>query len=303
MYMQINLLATVFFVLFAFQGISQNVGIGTTIPSAKLSIQGAESSVNGQAAAIRITNNAAGGGSWYLRAGAIGTTTPASGFSIGDNAWYRLVIDNAGRVGIGTTSPDETLDIASGNLQFGNTPKGIILNAADRPFITRGFDAFTSGNYAGLGRWGMFMEPNRLVLGIPFVSGKAFEFSKYLLSSQRTPLLTIHGEAGEVRRPRTDNVDLLPICIGSVAVNGGIRGGSGNFTILKDIGSGMTEITISGISYNSTDYAVIATCYSDNNVKAFPMVVADNGKLRIWQYNDGGGAVNQAFSFVVYRLN
>lgn len=56
------------------------------------------------------------------------------------------------------------------------------------------------------------------------------------------------------------NVDLLPICMSSVAVNGAITGGSGNFSISKDIASGHIEITFSGISYNANDYAVVATC-------------------------------------------
>jgi hypothetical protein len=62
--------------------------------------------------------------------------------------------------------------------------RGIGLNAADRPMITRGFDTFDSTappQKQGLGRWGLFMEPYNLVLGIPGddVPGRNFQVGKY----------------------------------------------------------------------------------------------------------------------------
>lgn len=93
------------------------VGIGLNSPSTKLHVYGEEGSPDGNAAAIELSNGATGSGfnNWYMRAGAIGTNTPAGGFSIGDNNAYRFVIDNAGKIGIGTTIPIATLDL-SGNL-------------------------------------------------------------------------------------------------------------------------------------------------------------------------------------------
>jgi hypothetical protein len=89
-----------------------NVGIGTTEPQQQLSVNGAESSVNGFGAGIGISNTAPGGRNWHLRAGASGTATPAGGLSIADDADYRLVIDNSGNVGIGTVSPSHRLEVA-----------------------------------------------------------------------------------------------------------------------------------------------------------------------------------------------
>lgn len=90
---------------------SGNVGIGTANPPQKLSIKGLESSAHGMGAAIGISNAAPGGANWYLRAGATGTSTPESGFSIADDIAYRLVIDKSGNVGIGTNSPGDKLDV------------------------------------------------------------------------------------------------------------------------------------------------------------------------------------------------
>lgn len=90
---------------------SGNVGIGTANPPQKLSIKGLESSAHGMGAAIGISNAAPGGANWYLRAGATGTSTPESGFSIADDIGYRLVIDKSGNVGIGTNTPGDKLDV------------------------------------------------------------------------------------------------------------------------------------------------------------------------------------------------
>jgi hypothetical protein len=89
-----------------------NVGIGTNNPIAKLNITGSEITPNGLGVGLQLTNTASTN-SWTLRAGATGTNTPAGGFSIGDNAAYRLVITNTGNVGIGTTAPTLQLELST----------------------------------------------------------------------------------------------------------------------------------------------------------------------------------------------
>jgi hypothetical protein len=89
------------------------------------------------------------------------------------------VIVQAQNVGIGTTTPSEKLTISSGNISLLSSSKGILLNGVDGPMINKGFDPFISGNYTGLGRWGLFMEPNNLTLGIPAIGLKAFAVSSY----------------------------------------------------------------------------------------------------------------------------
>lgn len=75
--------------------------------------------------------------------------------------------------------------------------KGISLDAADRPIITRGFDAFTSNasnDKPGLGRWGLFMEPFQLVVGIPSDDkpGRSFAVGKYETNGTYTTLMTVN---------------------------------------------------------------------------------------------------------------
>jgi hypothetical protein len=173
---------------------AQNVGIGTASPAGKLTISGSETTFNGLNSGLQITNTAAGGGSWYLRAGATGTSTPAGGFSIGNNAEYLLAFDNIGRLGLGTLAPTERIHLVSGNMRLADSDKGIILNGLDRAMITRGFDPFTSGFHAGLGRWGLFMEPNALTLGIPNSFGKAVEISKFNADGTKIPVFGINTD-------------------------------------------------------------------------------------------------------------
>ena len=88
-----------------------SVGIGTTAPIAKFSVSGNENTTNGFASAVSLSNTASGGGNWYLRAGANGTRTPASGLTIANDIGYWMTITSGGAVGINTVTPDATLSV------------------------------------------------------------------------------------------------------------------------------------------------------------------------------------------------
>jgi len=90
------------------------------------------------------------------------------------NERMRILAD--GKIGIGTSTPGEVLEV-TGNIKA-TTTKGVILDAADRPLITRGWDAFSSGNYSGIGRWGLFMESGSITIGSPAGAGN-FKYSTY----------------------------------------------------------------------------------------------------------------------------
>jgi hypothetical protein len=80
-----------------------------------------------------------------------------------------------------------------------NSANGVMLNAGDRPLITRGWDAFTSGGYTGLGRWGLFMEPSTLVIGTPNLGGNGnVAFRRYNAdgTSTTTMFLNSSGSLG-----------------------------------------------------------------------------------------------------------
>ena len=94
---------------------SGNVGIGTTTPSEKLEVY--EQTANTAAsilvdsaswnAGLKLKN---GNGTWEIFNDYTGLgTTDALAFY---NGGYRMVIDNTGNVGIGTTSPSEKLEVA-----------------------------------------------------------------------------------------------------------------------------------------------------------------------------------------------
>lgn len=106
-----------------------NVGIGTTNPGPKLAVAGLEASFHGKGAAIGLSNIATGGANWYLRAGATGTVTPAGGFSIADDIDYRLIINNSGNVGIGTTNPIHRLHVLGDRIRLENAGKQLDLRA------------------------------------------------------------------------------------------------------------------------------------------------------------------------------
>ncbi len=80
--------------------------------------------------------------------------------------------------------------------------KGIHLDAQDAPIIVRDWDLFAtnaSGSKAGIGRWGLFMEPSTLTVGIPSddVPNRYFQVAKYNTNGTATALMTVN-QAGDV---------------------------------------------------------------------------------------------------------
>lgn len=297
---------------------AQNVGIGTTDPLVQLHInannptvarfdgtgpmniqfyedginRGYLGSISGTSSSVDFGTSASNNtGSLHLTI----QTVPA------------LTISTQGMVGIGTQNPGQMLELASGNLKLNNSPLGIIMNGADRPMITRSFDPFTSGIYSGIGRWGLFMEGNRLTLGMPNIGGKGVNFSRYNNNSTVEPLMTV-TETGEINRPGTGNADLIPVCMGSVQPNGTILGGTGNFSVQSEVISGNPVgsyiITIQGIAiFDLTNYIVVANSIPSSTTftKTYPTLGISSGKLNITT-NAGQTMVASGFHFVVYKL-
>lgn len=80
-----------------------------------------------------------------------------------------------------STAADQFNIRARGGVRLLSDP-GLALNAADTPLITRGWNLFGAAAPAakqGHGRWGVFMEPHALVLGMPALSGKTVRIGKY----------------------------------------------------------------------------------------------------------------------------
>ncbi len=80
--------------------------------------------------------------------------------------------------------------------------KGIHLEAQDAPIIVRDWDVFAASagsSKAGIGRWGLFMEPSILTVGIPSddVPNRYFQVAKYNTNGTATALMTVN-QAGDV---------------------------------------------------------------------------------------------------------
>ena len=201
-----------------------------------------------------IFNNISGGpasiGSWL-----VGTPSGATGgtFQIGfANTTYALNIMTSGNVGIGTATPSHRLHV-EGSI-YANTTSGIILNSADRPLITRGWDEFTSGTYSGVGRWGLFMEGGGLTMGLPAGdAGRRHQFVSYNANSTINRTMMTILETGNVGIGTTSPGNQLTLSTDSAA-----KPSTNTWTISSD----------ERIKTNITQ-ANLDICY--NNVKNIPL--------------------------------
>jgi hypothetical protein len=109
---------------------SGNVGIGTTIPTQRLSI---ESFSTANVANISLKNTTSSNTWYFHQGGSAGTNIPSNSFSIGDLSAHRVSILSNGNVGIGTTSPTNKLDV---NGVIGTTYVSNVTLAANNTLTT-----------------------------------------------------------------------------------------------------------------------------------------------------------------------
>lgn len=284
-----------------------NVGIGTNTPVNKLQlVGGTDATFTSNSGFLTIGNT--GGTNIVFDNNEILSRNNGGDSPLYINTSGGDVILNylgSGKVGIGTSTPDEKVTIGSGNIRLWNSAKGIILDAVDRPLITRGFDAFTSGNYTGLGRWGIFMEPSNLTFGVPNLAGKAFQFAAYETNSTPTNVLAIDN-TGKLTRPATNTIDLLPVAFGFINASSGtatVLNGTGNFTVER-VSAGKFLITITGHTFSFLYYTAYVTPF--NHLADTFMVFANvkdeaPGNLLINIKTSAGAYIDMPFSFIVYK--
>ncbi len=103
-------------------GATGNIGVGTTSPTNKLSIESNTATIGGLAENLRVAgdqyevgiglaNYGSGGNTWSLMATRGNSSFGGAKFLIADSAANRFAIDSSGNVGIGTTSPLTKLSV------------------------------------------------------------------------------------------------------------------------------------------------------------------------------------------------
>ena len=152
------------------------VGINTTVPSHQLHVSGDVFISGGSTIPNLLTTN-------ITVTNSILSNSNVTTSTIGSLLNTNLISTNSTVTNsILTTSSIGTLinTNASMGIMYVTNSAGIMLNGLDRPMITRGFDPFLTGNFAGAGRWGLFMEGGATTLGIPAGgSGRRHQFVSY----------------------------------------------------------------------------------------------------------------------------
>lgn len=298
---------------------AQSVGIGTTTPNPKAALD-ISSTTKGLLIPSMTT----------VQRQAI--TTPPNGLMVYDTdfnefyhrdgvAWRKLlnslvwtpsttrrwVYNFTDSIGIGTSTPDERLEVngnirSRGNLLADNniTALGTGLVSGD---LTTNADLIINNATAT-----MQLKSSSVNKGFFQLSGNNVRMGTNSGNSTGNLIIRMNANdrvtinpAGDIdldgkitRTAVTGNAPLLPVCMGQVSASGGILNGTGNFTVAQ-IGPGTYQISSSQFSSNSI---MMVTGYAD--AISFGMVYVTPGKFNVG--TDGGG-FNTAFHFIVYNLN
>jgi hypothetical protein len=210
-----------------------------------------------------------------------------------------LILQNdGGNVGIGTGSPTQRLDVngnirssagilADGDMIINNT--GATLQLRNGSNVNKGFFQLSGDN-----------------VRIGTNSGNST--GNLIIRMNANDRVTINP-AGDIdldgkitRSAATGTVNLLPKCFGTVASDGTIISGSGNFTVSKGI-TGNYNISFTGYSASNTVF--IGTCFSGfGNAGGLTLNgnLFSNNILVITKEIDGTYR-DASFSFIIYQGN
>ena len=220
------------FLISALNVTGQNVGIGTTIPSGRLQIEHRSSFLNPTLSLfdssttggpIILFRNAGGARSWLIRGTLNHSLANSDALDFINNGTTLARLVNSGNFGIGTTFPDEKLDVA-GSIKL----------------------------------------------------------------------------SGELNRSSTGTSNMVPIAYGNISGTGVVNSGSGNFSASRTT-TGTYSITITGEAFQFQTYTTVVTPVGASTAAIIVGTSSLAGNLIVYTYNASGAAVDNQFSFVVYK--
>jgi hypothetical protein len=289
-----------------------DIGIGTTAPQKRLHVSTGTSGgspntnalavieSNGNAAINLLTPNANESGIYFgnaahaVHGGILYNAVVPNGLAFRTNGnTTRMVIDDAGNVGIGDLTPNAKLHVKS-NTGGGAYHSNAKLILEDNVHTYLQFSTLNDQEGGILsGQSGMSIRS-----GIIFES----DSSVLIRAGGNTTRLTIDksgntNTSGEIRRPSTGPANMVPICYGTVDAAGAILNGTDNFTVAHP-SAGLYEVTITGENYTNSGYTTNVTAINSNPRIISIVASANNLIVRSW---NGAVLTDSGFHFVIYK--
>ncbi len=247
---------------------------------------------------------------------AMGESTTASGFTstaMGESTTASgsrstAMGNNTSASGNGSTAMgDGTVSRAFASLTIGRFNDSIAASSTTNWFDTD--PVFIIGNgTASFARSNAFVvnkNGNTTINGAASISGNTNINGTATISGNTTinGTASISGNTnitGEVNRTATGAANLVPIAYGSIALDGTINTGTGNFTVTKPA-TGQYEIVLTGISYITSGFITNVTVRAADGTVRIPVTTSINGDLVIRIYDLTNTKRDTDFHFVVYR--
>lgn len=207
-----------------------------------------------------------------------------------------MVITNAGDVGIGTTTPNGSLQIhatsGAGNLRFTSastglsTTDGFVISNDGGTILNMWQRENANWNFVThLGATSMTIAPNANV-GI----GRTNPVSALEVNGT----ITLDDE---MNTTSTGNFNMLPIAMASIDASGIVNSSTGNVTVNRP-SVGVYEITVSGHSANINNDVVNVSLIGSNDGSIVVTSLAGNYEVRT--RSSLGVLSNEDFSIVIY---
>lgn len=106
------------------------------------------------------------------------------------------------------------------------------------------------------------------------------------------------GNTAEINRSQTGTANIVPVCYGSVELDGTKNSGGStvNFTVTK-VSVGVYDIGITGETYSQATHCAIASMGD----MGFINTNAVSGKLRVYTFNTSAASADREFSFLIFK--